>query len=77
MTIIHPTALVADGAEIGADVKIGPYSIVGGNPAKLIRKRFDQDTIEHLLNLAWWDWTVDKITQHAKALAMGDEQLFK
>ena len=79
--IIMPGIHIGDGAIIatGSVVtkNVAPYSIVGGNPAKLIRKRFDQDTIENLLNLAWWDWTVDKITQHAKALAMGDEQLFK
>ncbi len=68
-------AIIATGSVVTNNV--APYSIVGGNPAKLIRKRFDQDTIEHLLNLAWWDWTVDKITQHAKALAIGDAQLFK
>ena len=68
-------AIIATGSVVTKNV--APYSIVGGNPAELIRKRFDQDTIEHLLNLAWWDWTVDKITQHAKALAMGDTQLFK
>ena len=80
-TIIMPGIYIGDGAIIatGSVVtkNVAPYSIVGGNPAELIRKRFDQDTIEHLLNLAWWDWTVDKITQHAKALAMGDTQLFK
>ncbi|MGI4850950.1 MAG: CatB-related O-acetyltransferase [Janthinobacterium lividum] len=51
---------------------VGPYEIWGGNPAGFIRKRFDQDTIDFLLELAWWDWPVDKITLHLNAITSGD-----
>ena len=40
---------------------VGPYEIVGGAPAKLIRRRFDDATIEKLLRLKWWDWPAEKI----------------
>jgi tetrahydrodipicolinate N-succinyltransferase len=50
---------IGDGAVLSANAcvvkDIPPYHIVGGNPAKLIKKRFDDDTIELLLQLQWWD----------------------
>lgn len=54
-------AIVASKAVVTKDVS--PYSIVGGNPAKIIRMRFDERTIEGLIDLAWWDWPVEKITE--------------
>lgn len=51
---------------------VEPYSIIGGNPARLIRKRFDDETIDFLLSLSWWNWEIDKITQHLKAITEGD-----
>ncbi|CDO60787.1 Chloramphenicol acetyltransferase [Candidatus Phaeomarinobacter ectocarpi] len=47
-------AIVAAGAVVTKDVE--PYAIVGGNPAREIRKRFDDGQITALLNLKWWDW---------------------
>jgi acetyltransferase-like isoleucine patch superfamily enzyme len=58
---------VGDGAVIGAravvakDVK--PYSVVVGNPARHLRFRVDEDLIEDLLALAWWDWPIEKIAE--------------
>ena len=43
---------------------IEPYSIVGGNPAKHIRYRFDEPTRAALLRIAWWEWPVDKVAEH-------------
>lgn len=60
---------IGDGAVIGArsvvtnDVE--PYSIVAGSPARVVRKRFDQKTIERLLEVRWWDWPADKINRNA------------
>ena len=51
---------------------IPPYSIFGGNPAQMIRKRFDEETIERLLSLAWWDWPVEKITKHLELITTGN-----
>lgn len=67
-------AIIASRAVVTKDVE--PYSIVGGNPAQLIRKRFDDETIQKLINLAWWNWSFEKITANAKAIAEGDEKLF-
>ena len=66
-------AILASNAVVTKDVE--PYSIVGGNPAKLIRKRFDEQTIHALLNLKWWDWPIEKISQHANEIATGNSKL--
>lgn len=51
---------IGDGCVVGAGAVVTkdilPYSIVGGVPAKVIRKRFDDDTIEKLEKMKWWDW---------------------
>lgn len=56
---------IGDGAVVGSRsvvVKdVQPYTIVAGNPARVIRKRFDEDTISRLLYLKWWQWSDDKI----------------
>lgn len=63
---IMPGVKIGDGAIIGSKSVVAkdvePYSIVGGNPAKLIRKRFSEQRIEELLEMQWWDWPVEKIT---------------
>lgn len=63
-------AIVGTNALVTKDVE--PYTIVGGNPARLIRKRFDDETIQFLLELAWWDWPIEKITEHANAIVTAD-----
>lgn len=67
---------IGDGAIIGARAvvvkDVPPYSIVGGNPAKIIRKRFDEKTIERLMKLQWWDWEIEKITKNIKLISSGD-----
>jgi acetyltransferase-like isoleucine patch superfamily enzyme len=50
-------AIIAAGSVVVSDVE--PYSIVGGVPAKIIRKRYDDDTIEKIKSLNWWDWPVE------------------
>jgi virginiamycin A acetyltransferase len=59
-------AIIATNATVIKDV--APYSIVGGNPAHEIKKRFSEDTISKLLNLKWWDWPIDKITKNLQNL---------
>ena len=54
-------AIIAARAVVTKDVP--PYTIVGGTPAKEIRKRFDADVIQQLLMLKWWDWSTDEIRQ--------------
>lgn len=75
-------ALVLPGVEIGhgavvaaASVVAGdvpPYAIVAGNPARVVRTRFEPDDVERLLRAAWWDWPVELITQHARTIMAGD-----
>lgn len=63
---------IGDGAIIAANstvVKdVAPYTIVGGNPAMEIKKRFPDETIEKLLNLQWWNWDIEKITANVQYL---------
>ncbi len=51
---------------------VDPYSIVGGNPAFEIKKRFAADKITKLLELKWWDWEIEKITNYVQSLAGND-----
>lgn len=64
-TTILPGICIGDGAIIGANSVVSrdvePYTIVAGNPARMKRKRFDDDLIEMLLELKWWDKSVDEI----------------
>jgi acetyltransferase-like isoleucine patch superfamily enzyme len=67
---------VGDGAVIAACshvVKdVPPYTIVGGNPAKIIRKRFTDEQIEELLKIQWWNWDEDKIREAVPLLSSPD-----
>lgn len=59
-------AVVAANSTVVRDVE--PYTIVGGNPAAEIKKRFSDDTIQRLLKLRWWDWPAERITRSLKYL---------
>lgn len=80
-TTIMPNVKIGHGAIIGTNSlvtkDIEPYTIVGGNPAKLIRKRFDDETIAFLLKLNWWDWSIEKITENLDAITTGDIEALK
>ena len=73
-----PGVKIGDGAVIGTNSvvtkDIEPYSVVAGNPAKLIRKRFDDDTIEFLLKLKWWDWPIEKIGANVLHIMNADRE---
>lgn len=62
-------AIIAARAVVTKDVP--PYTIVGGTPAKEIRKRFDTEVIQQLLKLKWWDWSTNKIRQCLPYIADG------
>ena len=76
---ILPGVTIGDGAIIGAysvvTKDVPPYSIVGGNPAQLLRPRFDAPTTQRLLALKWWDWPTEKITRYVSLLT-GDPEAF-
>jgi len=59
-------AIIAAGAVVVKDVP--PYAIVGGNPARILKMRFDEATIKRLLAISWWDWPIDKINRHLKLI---------
>ncbi|OCQ22786.1 chloramphenicol acetyltransferase [Pseudoalteromonas luteoviolacea] len=59
-------AIVASKSVVTQDVP--PYSVVGGNPAKVIKMRFEQPVIDELLSIAWWSWSEDKITANLDAI---------
>lgn len=61
---ISDGAIIATGAVVTKDVE--PYSIVGGNPAKIIRYRFNEEDREYLLSLKWWDKEIEWIQQNAR-----------
>lgn len=59
-------AIIATNSTVTKDVE--PYTIVGGNPAKIIKKRFSDEHIELLLEIKWWNWSIDKITENLHLL---------
>ena len=62
-------AVIAAGAVVTADVP--PYAIVGGNPARTIRRRFDDADVDRLRRAAWWDWPAALVTEHARTIMAG------
>ena len=73
---VLPAVHIGDGAIIGANSVVAkdipPYSIAVGNPCEIKRKRFDEDLIEYLLKIKWWDWSAEKIFNNMEALCSGD-----
>jgi virginiamycin A acetyltransferase len=63
-------AIIATNSTVVKDV--APYSIVGGNPAQEIKKRFSTEKIEKLLELEWWNWEIEKITANVSYLTGND-----
>ncbi len=63
-------AIIATRAVVVKDVPA--YSIVAGNPAKVVKMRFDEPTIKRLLNIAWWDWDIEKINKNLKLICQLD-----
>ena len=62
-------AIVAAGSVVGSDVQ--PYGIVAGNPARLVRRRFEDADVERLLRAAWWDWPPGLVTEHVRTIMAG------
>lgn len=75
-------AMLLPGAELGNGVivaaravvrgRVPDYSIVSGNPATVLRMRFDDATITRLLALAWWDWPIERIVRGIRSIEAGD-----
>ena len=68
-------AIIAAGSVVARDVP--PYAVVGGNPAAIIRMRYSDDVISQLLDIAWWDWPLEKIEANLAFLENGDLEALK
>ena len=67
---------IGDGAIIGANSVVAsdipPYAVAVGNPSRVVKKRFDDETIAKLLEIKWWDWDIEKITENIEKLLSGN-----
>lgn len=74
--VFMPGVNVGDGAIIASrsvvTKDVPPYAVVGGNPARHIRYRFDDDAVQTLLDIQWWNWPIDTISTKLQALCAGD-----
>ena len=79
--VILPGVHIGDGAIIGANSVVGsnvePYTIVAGNPARAIRKRFDDELIGYLLAFKWWDKSIEEINGLIPILTSSDLESVK
>ena len=70
--LLMPGVSIGDGAIVATRAvvtrAVPPYAIVGGNPATVLRYRFDHATIARLLQVRWWDWDAEKISRNVRAI---------
>lgn len=73
---VMPGVRIGDGSIVAArsvvTTDVEPYTIVGGNPARPLRRRFPDEVIAELLEIRWWDWDVEHITRHLEAIVSAD-----
>lgn len=74
--VIMPGVTIGDGAIIGTRAQVvkdvPPYAVVVGNPGRVARTRFPEETVAALLSIRWWDWEADKIARNVAAIAGAD-----
>jgi virginiamycin A acetyltransferase len=73
--VVMPGVRIGDGAIVAAEAvvtrDVPPYGVVAGNPARLVRTRFDETDVNRLLRAAWWHWPVELVTEHARIIMAG------
>lgn len=78
--IIISGVTIGDGAAIGAGSvvakEVPPYAIVSGNPARIVRYRFNEETIQKLLQIRWWDWPDEKVKQNIDLICSDSIDVF-
>lgn len=74
--LVMPGVQIGDGAIVAARSvvvsDVPAYSVVGGNPAKVLKTRFPHEVVRELLAIKWWDWPVEKITRNLRAIVGAD-----
>jgi len=74
-SLIMPGVTIGSGAVVAARAvvtrDVPPYAVVGGNPARVLRRRFDDATVARLLALAWWDWPAERVAAAIPDLVHG------
>ncbi|WP_299491730.1 Vat family streptogramin A O-acetyltransferase [Acaryochloris sp. IP29b_bin.137] len=75
-SVMMPGIKIGDGAIVAAQSvvtkDVQPYTIVGGNPATIIRQRFSEEIVQALLEIAWWNWDIEKITANLEKIIGAD-----
>ncbi|RLQ87072.1 CatB-related O-acetyltransferase [Notoacmeibacter ruber] len=75
-SLVMPGVRIGDGAIVAANSTVvgdvPPFAVVGGNPARVIRTRFDEATVARLLDIAWWNWSAERITASLDAIRGND-----
>lgn len=74
--LVLPGVTIGHGAVIGARAVVArdvpPYAVMAGNPAGVVRMRFDAENVARLLDIAWWDWPAERVARAIPALVRGD-----
>jgi len=74
--LVLPGVTIGDGAVVAAasvvSADVPSYAIVAGNPARVVRRRYEDPDVERLLAAGWWDWPVETVTAHAREIMAGD-----
>ena len=74
--MLMPGVRVGDGAIVAArsvvSADVPAYAIVAGNPARVVRMRYDETQVQRLLRIAWWDWDADKVSRNLELIVGAD-----